>query len=326
MSWLIKAKAIIQYGRGTVELTSPKGERFEVEIAVTTTTRIATFLVDRKFVGDNIRVVRDFLDVFPEELPGMPPDREVEFVIDLFPGTAPISKWPYRMSVEELKELKKQLTELQEAGYIHPSSSPWGASVLFVQKKDGSQRMCMDYRSLNDVTVKNKYPLPCIEDLFDQMRGARVFSKIDLRVGYHQMKIRPSDIPKMDFSTRYGLYEFIVMSFGLTNASSYFMNLMNNVFMEYLDRFVIVFIDDILIYSKSDSDHEEHLRLVLQKLCDNQLYSQYSKCEFWIDEVPFLGHIISNGGILVDPAKVKEIMAWSVPTTVIEIQSFLGLA
>jgi hypothetical protein len=150
-------------------------------------------------------VVKDFLDVFPEELPGMSPDTEVEFVIDLLPGTAPISKWTYRMFVEELKELKKHLTELQEAGYIHPSSSPWGAPVLFVQKKDGSQWMCVDYRSLNDVTVKNKYPLPCIEDLFDRMRDARVFSKIDLRSGYHQMKIRPSDIPKTAFSTRYGL-------------------------------------------------------------------------------------------------------------------------
>jgi hypothetical protein len=208
-------------------------------------------------------VVRDFLDVFLEELPGMPPDTEVEFVIDLLPGTAPISKRPYRMSLEELKELKKHLTESQEAGYIHLSSSPWGASVLFVQKKDGSQRICVDYRSLNDVTMKNKYPLPRIEDLFDQMRDTRVFSKIDLRSRYHQMKIRPSNIPKTAFSTRYGLYEFTVMSFGLTNAPAYFMNLMNKVFMEYLDRFIVVFIDDILIYSKSESDHEQHLRLVL---------------------------------------------------------------
>jgi hypothetical protein len=166
--------------------------------------------------------------------------------------------------------------------------------------------MCVDYRTLNDVTVKNKCPLPCIEDLFDQMRGARVFSKIDLRSGYHQMKIRQSDIAKTSFSTRYGLYEFTVMSFGLTSAPAYYMNLMNKVFMEYLDKIVIVFIDDILIYSKSESDHEEHLRLVLQKLRDNQLYAKFSKCEFWIDKVPFLGHIISNGGISVDPAKVKR--------------------
>jgi hypothetical protein len=187
-------------------------------MVVTTTIRLAAFLVDEKFVGDNIRVVRDFPDVFPEELPGMPPDREVEFVINLLPETAPNSKRPYMMSVEELKGLKKQLTELQEAGYICLNSSPCGAPILIVQKKEGSQGIYVDYRSLNDVTVKNKYPLPRVEDLFDQMRGARVFLKIDLRSEYHQMKIRSSDIPKTDFSTRYGLYEFTVMSFGLTNA------------------------------------------------------------------------------------------------------------
>jgi hypothetical protein len=284
------------------------------------------FLVDGKFVGVNIRVVRYFPDVFPEELPEMPPDREVEYVIDPLPGTALISKRPYRMSVEELKEPKKQLTELQEAGYIRSNSSPCGAPILFVQKKDGSQKMCVDYRSLNDVIMKNKYSLPRIENLFGKMRGVRVFSKIDLRSGYHQMKIRPLDIPKTAFSTRYGLYEFTDLSFGLTNALAYFMDLLHKVFMEYLDRFVVVFIDDILIYSKSESDHEEHLRLVLQKLRDNELYAKFSKCEFWIGEVPFLGHIISNGGILVDPAKVKEIMEWRVPTTVTEIRSFLGLA
>jgi hypothetical protein len=182
--------------------------------------------------------------------------------------------------------------------------------------------MCVDYRSLNDVTIKNKYPLPFIEDLFDQMRGARVFSKIDLRSGYHQMKIRPYDIPKTTFSSRYGLYEFTVMSFGLTNAPAYFMNLMNKVFMEYLDRFVVVFINYILIYSKNNSDHEEHLRMVLQKLRDNQLYAKYSKCEFWIDKVPFFGHIISNGGISVDPAKVRKTMSWKIPSLVTEIRSF----
>jgi hypothetical protein len=184
----------------------------------------------------------------------------------------------------------------------------------------------VDYRSLNDVTIKNKYHLLRIEDLFDQMRGARVISKIDLWSGYHQMKIRPFDIPKTTFSTRYGLYEFTFMSFGLTNAPAYFMNMMNKVFMEYLDRFVVLFIDDILIYSKNDSDHEEHLWMVLQKLRDNQLYAKFSKCEFWIDEVTFLGHIISNGGISLDPTKVREIVAWKIPSTVTEIRSFLGLA
>jgi hypothetical protein len=280
MSWLRKEKAVIHCATGTVELTSPKGERFEVMITITASTKPVVYLVDGKCVGRNIRVVRDFPDVFPEELPRMPPDREVEFVIDLLPGTAPISKRPFMMSVEELKELKKQLTKLQEVGYIRLCSSPWGASILFVQKKDGSQRICVDYRSLNDVKIKNNYPLPRIEDLFDQLRGARLFSKIDLRLGYHQMKIRPSDIPKTAFSTRYGLYEFTVMSFGLTNAPAYFMNLMNKVFKEYLDKFVVVFIGDILIYSKNDSNHKEHLRMVLQKLRDNQLYTKHSKCEF----------------------------------------------
>jgi hypothetical protein len=182
--------------------------------------------------------------------------------------------------------------------------------------------MCVDYQSLNDVTIKNKYPLPRIEDLFDQMRGSRVLSKIDLRSGYHQMKIRPSDIPKTAFSTQYGLYEFIVMSFGLTNAPTYFINMMNKVFMEYLDKFI----DDIRVYSKNDGEHEEHLRLVSQKLRDNHLYVKFSKCEFWLDEVPFLGRIISNGEIAVDPAKVKEIVGWKIPSSITEIRSFLGLA
>jgi hypothetical protein len=279
MSWLRKAKAVIHCARRTIELTSPKGQRFEVMITLTPSTRPAIYLLYGKFVGRHNRVVKEFPVVFQEELPGMPSDKEVEFVIELLPGTAPISKRSYMMSVEQLKEIKKQLIELQEAGCIHPSSSPWGAPVLFVQKKDGSQRMCVDYRSLNYVTIKNNYPLPCIEDLFDQMRGVRVFSKIDLRSGYHQMKIRPSDIPKTAFSTQYSLYEFTVMSFGLTNPPAYFMNLINKVFMEYLDKFAMVFIDDILVYSKNDSDHEEHLRLVLQKLRDNQLYAKYRKCE-----------------------------------------------
>jgi hypothetical protein len=275
---------------------------------------------------EDIRVVQDYPDVFLEELSGMPPDRDIEFLIELLPGTPPISKRPYRMPVNELVELNKQIAELQAKGFIRPSSSPWGAPILFVEKKDGTQRMCVDYRSLNEVTIKNKYPLPMIEDLFDQMKGASIFSKIDLRSGYHQLKIRESDIPKTAFCTRYGLYEYTVMSFGLTNAPAYFMYLMNKVFMEYLDRFVVVFIDDILIFSKMMEEHEEHLRLVLEKLRSNQLYAKFSKCEFWLTEVAFLGHIISAGGVSVDPGKVKDVLNWMPPTTVSEIQSFLGLA
>jgi hypothetical protein len=193
--------------------------------------------------------------------------------------------------------------------------------VLFMEKKDGSQRMCVDYRSLNEVIVKNKYPLPRIEDLFDQMKGASVFSKIDLRLGYHQLKIWESDIPKTAFRTRYGLYEYTVMSFGLTNA-----HLMNKVFMEYLDKFVVVFIDDILIFSKTEEEHEKHLRMILEKVRSNQLYVKFSKCEFWLTEVAFLGHVISTGGISVDPSKVKDVLNWMPPTNASEIHSFLGLA
>jgi hypothetical protein len=173
------------------------------------------------------QVVNEFSDVFPNELPGMPHDHDIELLIELLPGTAPIAKNPYRMGVDELEELKKQIKELQEKGFIRPSSSPWGALVIFVDKKDGTWRMCVDYRSLNEVTIKNKYPLPRIDDLFDQLKCACVFSKIDLRSGYHQLKIHASDIPKTTFTTRYDLYEYTVMSFGLTNAPAYFMYLMN---------------------------------------------------------------------------------------------------
>jgi hypothetical protein len=256
----------------------------------------------------------------------MPPDREIEFVIELFPGTTPIFKRPYRMTTNQLAKLKEQLQELLDKGYIRPSASPWGALVIFVLKKDGTQRMCVDYRSLNEVIIKNKYPLPRIDDLFRQLKGACVFSKIDLRSRYHQLKIRVINIPKTAFITRYGLYEYTMMSFGLTNAPAYFMYLMNNVFMEYLDKFVVVFIDDILIFSKNEEEHDEHLRLVLQKLRENQLYAKLSKCEFWLKGVSFLGHIIFEGGISVDPSKVKDILSWNTPQNVSDIQIFLGLA
>ncbi|KAL0534284.1 hypothetical protein IC582_028573 [Cucumis melo] len=271
-------------------------------------------------------VVRDYPDVFPEELPGLPPHREVEFAIELEPGTVPISRAPYRMAPAELKELKVQLQELLDKGFIRPSVSPWGAPVLFVKKKDGSMRLCIDYRELNKVTVKNRYPLPRIDDLFDQLQGATVFSKIDLRSGYHQLRIKDEDVPKTTFRSRYGHYEFIVMSFGLTNAPVVFMDLMNRVFREFLDTFVIVFIDDILIYSKTEAEHEEHLRMILQTLRDNKLYAKFSKCEFWLKQVSFLGHVVSKAGVSVDPAKIEAVTGWTRPSTVSEVRSFLGLA
>ncbi len=184
----------------------------------------------------------------------------------------------------------------------------------------------MDYRALNDVTIKNKDPLPRIDDLFDQLKGATVFSKIDLRSGYHQLRIKEEDIPKTAFTTRYGLFECTVMSFGLTNAPAFFMNLMNKVFMEYLDKFVVVFIDDILIYSRTKEEHKEHLRLALEKLREHQLYAKFSKCEFLLSEVKFLGHDISAGGVAVDPSNVESVTNWKQPKTVSEIRSFLGVA
>jgi len=185
--------------------------------------------------------------------------------------------------------------------------------------------MCIDYRSLNEVTIKNKYPLPRIDDLFDQLQGAKYFSKIDLRSGYYQLKIRPSDVPKITFVTHYGQYEFTVMPFGLTNAPAYFMNLMNKVFMEELDKFVVVFIDDTLIYSKSAEEHEQHLRIVLERLRAHELYAKFSKCEFWLTKISFLGHILSEDGVAVDPVKVEAITNWKQPTMVTEVRSFLGL-
>jgi hypothetical protein len=246
-------------------------------------------------------------------------------VIELKPGTAPIYKTRYRMATSELAELKEHIKELLEKGFIHPNSSPWGAPVIFIPKKDGTQRLCMDYHALNEVAVKNKYPLPRIDDLFDQLRGACVFSKIDLQSKYYQLKIRECDIPKTAFVLRYGMYEYTVMSFGLTNELAYFMYLMNKVFMEYLDKFVVVFINDILIYSRSEEEHEEHLHLVLQKIREHRLYAKLSKYEFWLKQVAFLGHVISKGGISVDPSKIQDVLSWNAPTSVGSIRSFLGL-
>ncbi|GJV49738.1 putative reverse transcriptase domain-containing protein [Tanacetum coccineum] len=217
-----------------------------------------------------------------------------KFRIELTPGATPAAKSPYHLAPFELEELSGQLKELQDKGFIRPSSSPWGAPVLFAKKKDGSFRMCIDYRELNKLTVKNRYPLPRIDDLFDQLQGSQFFSKIDLRFGYHQLRVHEDDIPKTTFRTRYGHFKFTVMPFGLTNAPAVFMDLMNRDYRPYLDKFVIVFIDDILIYSKTQEEHVEHLRLVLGLIKKEKLYAKFSKCEFWLREVQFLGHVING--------------------------------
>ncbi|GJT45649.1 putative reverse transcriptase domain-containing protein [Tanacetum coccineum] len=278
--------------------------------------------------GNNGCTYKRFVVCRPRDLDGtsgLPPQRQVEFCIDLIPGATPVAKSPYRLAPSEMQELSEQLQELQDKGFIRPSHSPWGAPVLFVKKKDGSFCMCIDYRELNKLTIKNRYPLPRIDDLFDQLQGARYFSKIDLR-SVSQLKANDDDILKTAFRTRYGHFEFTVMPFGLTNAPAVFMDLMNRVCKPYLDKFVIVFIDDILIYSKTKEDHENHLRLMLDLLRKEKLYAKFSKCEFWLQEVHFLRHVVNHDGIHVDPSKIEAVKSWKAPTTPSEVRSFLGLA
>jgi hypothetical protein len=276
---------------------------------------------------DAKKILDEYKDVFPDDLPNeLPPKRSVDHRIIIEPNQHPPSKAPYRMSRMELEELKKQIDELIDKGFIRPSQSPYGAPVLFVKKKDGSMRLCVDYRALNKITVKNKYPLPRVEDLIDQLQGATVFSKIDLRSGYHQIRIDEDDIDKTAFRTRYGHYEFLVLPFGLTNAPATFMELMQQIFHQYLDTFVIVFLDDILVYSKNKEDHDKHLRIVLDVLREHKLYAKLSKCDLYKPSVTFLGHIVSSDGVHMEPEKVKAIQDWPTPKSVKEVRSFLGLA
>ncbi|GJR22710.1 putative reverse transcriptase domain-containing protein [Tanacetum coccineum] len=268
---------------------------------------------------EDILVVREFPKVFPEDLPGLLPIRQVEFQINLIPGATPVACAPYRLARLEMQELSNQLQELSDRGFIRPSTSPWGAPVLFVKKKDGSFRMCIDYRELNKLTIKNRYPLPRIDDLFDQLQGSSVYSKIDLRSGYHQLRVRDENIPKNAFRTRYEHYDFQVMPFGLTSACAVFIDLMNRVCKPYLDKFVIVFIDDILIYSHNEEEHVNHLRIILELLKKEKLYAKFSKCDFWIRIVQFLGHLIDSQGLHVDPAKIEAVKNWASPITPTEV-------
>ncbi|GKA36735.1 putative reverse transcriptase domain-containing protein [Tanacetum coccineum] len=261
----------------------------------------AYMLRDKKAHQDsNVVIVREFPEVFPEDLPGLPPVRQVEFQIVLILRETPVARAPYRIVPSEMQELSNQFQELSDRGFIRPSTSPWGAPVLFVKKKDGSFRMCIDYRELNKLTVKNHYPLPRIDDLFDQLQGSGVYSKINLRSGYHQLRVRDEDIPKTSFKTRYEHYEFQVMPF--------------------------VFIDDILIYSRNKEERANHLKIILELLRKEKLYAKFSKCNFWIRMVQFLGHIINSQGLHVDPAKIEPVKNWASPTTLTEVRQLLVLA
>ncbi|GJR72166.1 putative reverse transcriptase domain-containing protein [Tanacetum coccineum] len=344
MDWLVERDAIIMYGKKEVHVPYKNKTLVVKSDSGASRLKVISCIKARKYIErgsqlflaqvtekepskkqlQDVPVIRNFPKVFHDDLPGLPPPQQVKFRIE--PGAAPVARAPYRLAPSELKELSDQLKELLEKGFIRPSSSPWGAPVLFVKKKDGSFRMCIDYRELNKLTVKNRYPLPRIDDLFDQLQGSSVYSKIDLRSGYHQLRIREEDIPITAFRTRYGHYEFQVMPFGLTNAPAVFMDLMNRVCKPYLDKFVIVFIDDILIYSKNKEEHEKHLKIILELLKKEQLYAKFSKCDFWLESVQFLGHVINNKGVHVDPAKVEAIRNWSAPTTPTEVRQFLGLA
>ncbi|GJW88374.1 putative nucleotidyltransferase, ribonuclease H [Tanacetum coccineum] len=311
MDWLSSQKVVIVCHEKIVRIPVEEGKVLCVqgERNVGNTKTLISTKTNEPMLSD-IPIVRDFEDVFPDDLSGLLPQRQVEFCI------AP----------SEMQELSEQLRELQDKGFVRPSHSPWGAPVLFIKKKDGSFRMCIDYRELNKLTIKNRYPLPRIDNLFDQLQEARYFSKIDLRSGYHQLRVHDDDISKTAFRTRYGHFEFTVMPFGLTNSPAVFMDLMNRVCKPYLDKFVIVFIDDILIYSKTKEDHENHLRLMLDLLRKEKLYAKFSKCEFWLQEVHFLGHVVNHDGIHVDPSKIEAVKSWKAPTTPSEVRSFLGLA
>lgn len=274
----------------------------------------------------NMELLSEFKDVFPPDIPGLPPHRSIDHAICTTPGAREPHRQPYNMSHSELQELKKQLTDLEHKGYISPSVSPYGAPVLFVKKKDGSLRLCVDYRALNDITIKDRYPLPRIEDLFDQLGGSTLFSHIDLKKGYHQFLVKKSDRYKTAFVTRYGQYEWNVLPFGLCNAPATFMRGMHDIFRDYLDKFVVIFLDDILIYSKTKEEHQKHLRLVLQRLREHKLYANVDKCKFFRKQVKFLGHVISADGLSVDDSKIQAIQQWPTPKCSTDVKAFLGLA
>lgn len=269
-------------------------------------------------------MLQAFADVF-EEPTGLPPVRDYDHQIDLKDEAGPINCRPYRYAAVQKDAIEKLIGEMLHAGVIRQSRSPYASPVVLVKKKDGSWRLCVDYRALNQVTVKDKFPIPVIEELLEELGGSTIFSKIDLRSGYWQIRMHEPDVPKTAFKTHEGHYEFLVMPFGLTNAPSTFQSLMNNIFQPYLRKFILVFFDDILIYSRSFSDHIHHLSIALQVLRENLLYAKSNKCFFGHSSIEYLGHVISSGGVYTDPQKVAAVRDWPTPITLKQLRGFLGL-
>jgi hypothetical protein len=271
-----------------------------------------------------LQVLTEFEDVFADAFE-LPPHRQYEHTIPLLPGTHPVNTKPYRYSPLHKDEIEKQVKSLLQAGLISPSTSPFASPMLLVQKKDGTWCFCVDYRRLNSVTVKNKFPMPLIEEMLDELTGARYFTKLDFKADFHQVRMDPTDEFKTAFKTHYGHYQFKVMPFGLTNTPATFQCIMNSILEPFLRKFVIVFMDDILIYSSTLQDHAQHIKGVLQLLREHKFYVKLSKCEFAKEELEYLGHTISDAGMDTYPKKTQAVLDWPIPTNVTELRGFLGV-